>query len=90
MQCPPLSLLIRGLRVTPLEAMAAGAVVIASNSGALPEVVGDAGILIDAYDPGAIARAIIGSLSNEDRVIVKCCGSAGHDQAASLGSFSVD
>jgi len=25
-----------------------------------------------------------------DRVIVKCCGLAGHDQAASLGSFSVD
>jgi hypothetical protein len=24
------------------------------------------------------------------RVIVKCCGLAGHDQAASLGSFSVD
>ena len=30
------------------------------------------------------------SSKNARTSIVKCCGLAGHDQAASLGSFSVD
>ena len=40
-----------------LEAMAAGAPVITSNVSSLPEVVGDAAVLIDPMDAGAIAAA---------------------------------
>jgi glycosyltransferase involved in cell wall biosynthesis len=41
----------------PLEAMACGTPVVASNIPALAEIVGDAGILVPADDPSAVARA---------------------------------
>jgi alpha-1,3-rhamnosyl/mannosyltransferase len=41
-----------------VEAMASGCLVIGSTAGAIPEVVGDAGILVDAYDVDAIAHAM--------------------------------
>lgn len=44
--------------MTALEAMAAGVPVVASNRGALPEVVGDAGALVDPQDPDALAASI--------------------------------
>jgi glycosyltransferase involved in cell wall biosynthesis len=50
--------LYEGFGLPPLEAMAAGAPVITSNVSSLPEVVGDAALLIDPHDPEAIARAI--------------------------------
>lgn len=45
--------------LAPLEAMAMGAPVIASNLGGLPEVVGDAGILVSPDDPAALHHAIV-------------------------------
>jgi glycosyltransferase involved in cell wall biosynthesis len=39
--------------------MACGAPVIAAKAGALPEVVGDAGLLIDPYDVEEMADAIL-------------------------------
>ena len=50
--------LYEGFGLPPLEAMAAGAPVITSNTSSLPEVVGDAAILIDPMDPGAISQAM--------------------------------
>ena len=50
--------LYEGFGLPPLEAMAAGTPVITSNVSSLPEVVGDAAVLIDPYDPGAIADAM--------------------------------
>jgi len=50
--------LYEGFGLPPLEAMAAGAPVITSNVSSLPEVVGDAAILIDPLDAGAIAQAM--------------------------------
>jgi glycosyltransferase involved in cell wall biosynthesis len=41
-----------------LEAMACGTPVITSNLSSLPEVAGDAGLLVDPYDVGAIATAM--------------------------------
>jgi len=41
-----------------VEAQAAGVPVVASAIGALPDVVGDAGILVPAGDPGALAGAL--------------------------------
>lgn len=47
-----------GFGLPPLEAMACGVPVIASSTSSLPEVVGDAGILVDPEDAGAIAEAM--------------------------------
>ena len=50
--------LYEGFGLPPLEAMASGTPVITSNVSSLPEVVGDAALMIDPYDPAAIADAI--------------------------------
>ncbi len=50
--------LYEGFGLPPLEAMAAGAPVVTSSVSSLPEVVGDAALLIDPLDPQAIADAI--------------------------------
>ncbi|HEU4935426.1 MAG TPA: glycosyltransferase family 1 protein [Vicinamibacterales bacterium] len=54
-----------GFGIPALEAMTIGLPVIASNRGALPEVVGDAGILIDPEDVRAWAAAIERLLSDD-------------------------
>jgi glycosyltransferase involved in cell wall biosynthesis len=50
--------LYEGFGLPPLEAMASGTPVITSNVSSLPEVAGDAAMLIDPYQPDAIAGAI--------------------------------
>lgn len=47
-----------GFGLPALEAMSAGVPVVASNRGALPEVLGGAGTLVDATDVGGFARAL--------------------------------
>jgi glycosyltransferase involved in cell wall biosynthesis len=48
-----------GFGMPPLEAMACGTPVIASNSSSLPEVVGDAGLMAPPHDANAFAEAIV-------------------------------
>jgi glycosyltransferase involved in cell wall biosynthesis len=57
--------LYEGFGLPPLEAMAAGAPVITSNVSSLPEVVGDAALLIDPMDAGAIADAMARVLQDD-------------------------
>ncbi len=55
---------IEGFGIPVLEAMTCGAAVIASNRGAIPEVLGGAGLLADAEDDIALAahlRRVLGS-----------------------------
>ncbi len=47
-----------GFGVPPIEAMACGVPVITSNTSSLPEVVGDAALLIDPHNSGELSRAI--------------------------------
>jgi len=47
-----------GFGLPPLEAMACGTPVLAGNRSSLPEVVGDAGLLVDPFDINAIAEGI--------------------------------
>lgn len=51
--------LYEGFGLPPLEAMASGCPVAASNAGSLPEVVGDAAVQFDPHDPEAIAAGIV-------------------------------
>jgi glycosyltransferase involved in cell wall biosynthesis len=48
-----------GFGLPALEAMACGAPVIAARAGALPEVVGQAALLVDPRDPAEIAAAMV-------------------------------
>ena len=57
--------LYEGFGLPPLEAMACGTPVIASNTTSIPEVVGDAGILVDPYNVDEIAQALQDVLENE-------------------------
>ena len=50
-----------------LEAMAAGAVVVGSDSGAIPEVVGEAGVIFPEGDAQALARIIEELAGDPDR-----------------------
>jgi glycosyltransferase involved in cell wall biosynthesis len=47
-----------GFGLPALEALAAGRPVVAADAGALPEVVGDLGVMCDPHDPSSIASAI--------------------------------
>lgn len=57
--------LYEGFGLPPLEAMACGTPVIASNTSSLPEVVGDAGIMVDPEDVEGLADAIASVLSDQ-------------------------
>ncbi|MCX7792487.1 MAG: glycosyltransferase family 4 protein [Chloroflexaceae bacterium] len=55
-----------GFGMPPLEAMACGTPVVASNTSSLPEVVGDAGLTVSPYDSAALAEAISRVLDDAD------------------------
>jgi glycosyltransferase involved in cell wall biosynthesis len=57
--------LYEGFGLPPLEAMASGTPVVTSNVSSLPEVAGDAAVLVDPLDPSAIADGIFRVLTDE-------------------------
>jgi glycosyltransferase involved in cell wall biosynthesis len=71
--------LYEGFGLTALEAMACGTPVVVSDRGALPEVVGDAGLVV-APEPDAVAGALRSVLS--DPQLAADLGRRGRERAA--------
>ena len=57
--------LLEGFGLPLVEAMACETPVVASNAGSIPEIVGDAGILVPAMDSDALAKALQRLLTDE-------------------------
>jgi glycosyltransferase involved in cell wall biosynthesis len=74
--------LYEGFGLPPLEAMACGTPVITSNTSALPEVVADAGLMVDPLDAAALAEAMAALL--DDPEARRALRAAGLRQAASF------
>lgn len=55
-----------GFGFPPLEALSSGVPVIASHSASLPEVIGEAGVLIDPYRPDELYQSMRQILSDRD------------------------
>jgi glycosyltransferase involved in cell wall biosynthesis len=74
--------LYEGFGLPPLEAMACGTPVVTSRISSLPEVVGDAALLVDPYSEEAIAQGIARVLDDDDlrRVLVE----RGRERAAAF------
>ena len=68
-----------GFGLPPLEALACGTPVVASNRSSLPEVVGEAGVLVDPTDTAAMADAMQRVL--EDERLQSRLSKAGPEQA---------
>lgn len=56
--------LYEGFGLPPLEAMQCGTPVITANTTSLPEVVGDAGLMVDPKDTAALCEAMLDVLTN--------------------------
>ena len=57
--------LYEGFGLPPLEAMASGTPVVTSNVSSLPEVAGDAAVLVDPYETRSIADGIYRVLTDQ-------------------------
>jgi glycosyltransferase involved in cell wall biosynthesis len=69
-----------GFGLPPLEAMACGTPVVASNTTSLPEVVGDAGLQVDPASPELTAEALSRVLTDES--LSHALSEAGRKRAA--------
>jgi len=58
--------LYEGFGWPPLEAMACGTPVVASNAASLPEVIGDAGLMCASQDSGGLAQAMYRILTDQE------------------------
>jgi glycosyltransferase involved in cell wall biosynthesis len=59
--------LLEGFGLTPLESLAAGTPVVGYRAGAVEEVVGDCGVLVDPSDPDALGEALVAYLGDTAR-----------------------
>jgi glycosyltransferase involved in cell wall biosynthesis len=85
--------LYEGFGLTILEAMRCGTPVISSNTSALPEVAGDAAVLVDPLDVHSIAEAIMrirDDAAYREQLICKGLGRANHFSWASVAGQAAE
>jgi glycosyltransferase involved in cell wall biosynthesis len=70
-----------------IEGMAASRPVVVTRSGAMPQIVGDAGLVVPKSDPRSLAKAIGTLLS--DRVLAQRLATAGRSRVESLYSMKL-
>jgi glycosyltransferase involved in cell wall biosynthesis len=69
-----------GFGLPVVEAMALGTPVVTSRVSALPETAGGAAVLVDPWDPGAIARGIMEAMARQDDLVARgAARTAGRD-----------
>ncbi|MBS1807865.1 MAG: glycosyltransferase family 4 protein [Acidobacteria bacterium] len=59
--------LYEGFGLPPLEAMACGAAVVTSNTSSLPEVVGDAGVMVNPHEALELAQVLANLLNDRQQ-----------------------
>lgn len=74
--------LTEGFGLPPIEAMHCGTPVVAARAGAMPEVCGDAALLVDAESSGSFREAILAVL--DDAALGQALSSRGHIRAGQL------
>jgi glycosyltransferase involved in cell wall biosynthesis len=74
--------LYEGFGLPPLEALASGVPVVCSNASSLPEVVGDAAVLVDPREPESIAAGLLRVL--EDPALRRSLVASGLERASQL------
>jgi len=82
--------LYEGFGLPILEAMQCGIPVVTSRTAAMPEVAGNAALLIDPLDPADLAAAMIRVLT--DTKLARCCAKRGFERATlfSITAISVE
>jgi glycosyltransferase involved in cell wall biosynthesis len=79
-----------GFGLPLLEAMASGTPVVAARTGALPEVAGDAAVLVEAGSPVALARGIEEALADRARLVAAGLEHARHFTWADTARRTLD
>lgn len=67
--CVALPSLYEGFGLPAIEAMAAGTPVVVARAGSLPEITGNAAVLVDPYDVGAITAGLERAIRERDNLL---------------------
>jgi glycosyltransferase involved in cell wall biosynthesis len=78
-----------GFGLPVLEAMASGTPVVAAATGALPEVLGDAGVLVPAGDHEALAAGVCTAMLGRKGLVAAGLSRAGHFQWSATAARTV-